>query len=238
MPIADCQLPIANCRLPICDLRFKAGPPPGFLAQPRFAGEPVSKERVTSEQLAIGNWQLAIGNRPTALWTLNFELRALHFPAVANDTLSKLKRIQQQAQAFFEERGIGHQDDAQRGWWHRFAHFWLLVGKSFVRNRCPVRASALAYTTLLALIPLLAVGVSITTSLLQKQGEKPVREMIDKLVANESRRHRSDEQSPGSGHPDHRFHRQHPERHPRSEQHHRVGVRGHRPAPHHRGGVQ
>jgi len=27
----------------------------------------------------------------------------------------------------------------------RFAHFWVLVGKSFVRNRCPVRAAALSY---------------------------------------------------------------------------------------------
>jgi membrane protein len=67
---------------------------------------------------------------------------------------------------------------------HRFAHFWLLVVKSFVRNRCPLRASALAYTTLLALIPLLAVGISVSASFLQKEGEKPVRELIDKLVAN------------------------------------------------------
>ena len=42
----------------------------------------------------------------------------------------------------------------------RFAHFWVLVAKSFVRNRCLVRASALSYTTLLALIPLLAVSAS------------------------------------------------------------------------------
>src|SRR5262249_10838263 len=40
------------------------------------------------------------------------------------------------------------------------------------------------YTTLLALIPLLAVGISVSASFLQKEGEKPVREMIDKLVAN------------------------------------------------------
>jgi membrane protein len=56
--------------------------------------------------------------------------------------------------------------------------------KNFVRNRCPVRASALAYTTLLALIPLLAVGISVSASFLQKEGERPVRELIDKLVAN------------------------------------------------------
>ena len=104
--------------------------------------------------------------------------------AVANDTLSKLKRLQEHVLAFFHETGIGHEDDSKRSRLHRFAHFCLLVGKSFIRNRCPVRASALAYTTLLALIPLLAVCVSITTSLLQKEGEKPIRELIDKLVAN------------------------------------------------------
>jgi membrane protein len=103
---------------------------------------------------------------------------------VANDTLSKLKRLHAQCHDFFTERHIGREDDARRSRLHRFAHFWLLVGKSFVRNRCPVRASALAYTTLLALIPLLAVGVSITTGLLQKEGERPVREIIDRLISN------------------------------------------------------
>jgi membrane protein len=103
---------------------------------------------------------------------------------VAHDAVSKLKRFQEAAQAFWEEKGIGHQDDATRSRLHRFAHFWLLVGKSFIRNRCPLRASALAYTTLLALIPMLAVAVGITTSFLQKQGDKPVNDLINNLVAN------------------------------------------------------
>jgi len=115
---------------------------------------------------------------------LKFAARHLHFSTVANNALSKLRRMQAQAVAFLTEKDIGREDDARRHWLHRLAHFWLLVGKSFMRNRCPVRASALAYTTLLALIPLLAVGVSITTSLLQKEGEAPIREMIEKLVAN------------------------------------------------------
>jgi membrane protein len=86
--------------------------------------------------------------------------------------------------AFFLEKDIGRHDDAACSKLHRFCHFWLLVCKSFIRNRCPARASALAYTTLLALVPLLAVGVGITTSLLQKQGEAPVRELLEKLVKN------------------------------------------------------
>src|SRR5271170_4981835 len=64
----------------------------------------------------------------------------------------------------------------------RFAHFCVLVGKSFVRNRCPVRAAALSYATLLALIPMLAVAISVTSSLLKSEGEQEIYEVIDKAV--------------------------------------------------------
>jgi membrane protein len=66
----------------------------------------------------------------------------------------------------------------------RFAIFWVLVVKSFVRNRCLIRASALSYSTLLALIPLLAVAVSVTSSLLKTQGEEKIYSAIDKVVSN------------------------------------------------------
>jgi membrane protein len=66
----------------------------------------------------------------------------------------------------------------------RFVHFWVLVGRSFVRNRCPVRASALSYSTLLALIPLLAVAIGVTSSLLKQQGEEKIYQAIDKFVSN------------------------------------------------------
>ena len=66
----------------------------------------------------------------------------------------------------------------------KFLHFWALVWKSFVRNRCPVRASALAYATLLALIPLLAVAISVTSSLLKSEGEEKIYQAIDKFVSN------------------------------------------------------
>ena len=65
---------------------------------------------------------------------------------------------------------------------HRFAHFWFLVGRSFSRNRCPVRASALAYASLLALIPMLAVVVSVTSSFLKSDGEQKIDELIVRLV--------------------------------------------------------
>ena len=63
------------------------------------------------------------------------------------------------------------------------AHFCVLVWKSFVRNRCPVRAAALSFTTLLALIPMLAVAISVTSSLLKSEGEKEINEFIDKVVS-------------------------------------------------------
>ena len=66
----------------------------------------------------------------------------------------------------------------------RFAHLWALVVRSFVRNRCPVRAAALSYTTLLALIPLLAVAISVTSSLLKSEGEEKIYQVIDKLVSD------------------------------------------------------
>ncbi len=64
----------------------------------------------------------------------------------------------------------------------KFAHFWALVGRSFVRNRCPVRASALSYSTLLAMIPLLAVALSVTSSLLKSEGQQRIEQFIQQFV--------------------------------------------------------
>lgn len=66
----------------------------------------------------------------------------------------------------------------------RFAHFWVLVGKSFISNRCPVRAAALSYSSLLALIPMLMVAISVTSSLLKTQGEDKIYGAIDKFVSD------------------------------------------------------
>ena len=65
----------------------------------------------------------------------------------------------------------------------RFAHFWMLVGRQFIRHRCLVRASALSYSTLLALIPLLAVAVGVTSSLLKDQDVQKFDAAIEKMVA-------------------------------------------------------
>ena len=66
----------------------------------------------------------------------------------------------------------------------RFLHFWVLVIRQFVRHRCLVRASALSYSTLIAIIPLLAVALSVTSSLLKNQGEETFEHAVEKFIAN------------------------------------------------------
>ncbi|MDA7645347.1 YihY/virulence factor BrkB family protein, partial [bacterium] len=69
---------------------------------------------------------------------------------------------------------------------HSAFHFLLLVWQSFVRNRCLVRASSLAYTTLLAMIPVLAVAFSVATNFLAKdggEGQQQVEQLIEYLVS-------------------------------------------------------
>jgi membrane protein len=98
---------------------------------------------------------------------------------MANLTRERLQRIRE----FLDESDIASRDQSSLSKWRRVAHFWYMVGRSFNANRAPVRASALAYTTLLALIPILAVFVSISTSFLKKDGEKPIDNLIQKAVS-------------------------------------------------------
>lgn len=90
-----------------------------------------------------------------------------------NSTFERLRRIQE----MLDEKEYLNQADTLP-LWRRTANFCILVGKSFQKNRGPVRAAALAYTTILALVPILAVVVSISTGFLQKdQGQ-----VIDRLL--------------------------------------------------------
>mgnify|MGYP000865287528 CR=1 FL=1 len=66
-------------------------------------------------------------------------------------------------------------------WLRRFLRFWVLVAEGFIRNRCPVRASALAYSSLLAFIPLLALVVGVSTGVL-KNSESQIRGWMDDIL--------------------------------------------------------
>lgn len=73
-------------------------------------------------------------------------------------------------------------------WLQQFFHFWVLVAQSFLKNRLPVQAASLSYTTILALVPILAVALGITSSLLKGQSEEQIEDRIggfvDRVVAS------------------------------------------------------
>jgi membrane protein len=93
-----------------------------------------------------------------------------------------IKRLYTSVYEFFSEKWIETHEESKASFLEKFAHFCLLVLKSFLRNKCPLRATALAYATLLALVPLLAVGVSITSGLLQERGRDATRDLIERFV--------------------------------------------------------
>lgn len=96
-------------------------------------------------------------------------------------SVSWFRKLRARLEAFWDESTWTADGKVSR--LHRFIQFWVLVSKSFVRNRCPIRASALSYATLLALIPLLAVAISITSSLLKDRGEAAIYKFIDRVVS-------------------------------------------------------
>src|SRR5689334_13687302 len=97
---------------------------------------------------------------------------------MANPSLAKLRKLHEHAQALLEGRTLPISDEAELTPAKSFLLFCARVYHSFVRNRCPVRAAALAYTNLLALVPLLAVAVSVSASMLKSQGEQNIQEWI------------------------------------------------------------
>src|SRR5438270_1487072 len=101
---------------------------------------------------------------------------------MANGFGLKVKKIYRDTYDFITEKWIVTHDEQSASRLQRFAHFWLLVFKSFAKNKGPLRATALAYTTLLGLVPLLAVGFGITASLLQQKDEMARTQMLDRFI--------------------------------------------------------
>lgn len=95
-----------------------------------------------------------------------------------NSALSRIRKIQ----SYLEEQDLLRNAQGKLPLWHRSVHFWALVFRSFGKNRGPVRAAALAYTTLLALIPLLALVASITTGMLQAKDKASTSESLQSFV--------------------------------------------------------
>ncbi|MDB6023413.1 MAG: hypothetical protein JWQ04_3270 [Pedosphaera sp.] len=97
--------------------------------------------------------------------------------------LAQSKHAVGQIRDFLDEKTI-HSPNLTLSRLQKFAHFWLMVGKSFARNRCPVHASALAYTTLLALIPMLFLVVSVSSSILRQEGGQRVEQFINRMLVS------------------------------------------------------
>mgnify|MGYP000856599064 CR=1 FL=1 len=101
---------------------------------------------------------------------------------MASNPMRSLRRLQAEAQDALDDERLAQRDERQISRLQTFVHFWWLVARSFVRNRCPLRASGLAYASLLAMVPMLAVVISVSASLLKSQGEEPIQRFIDTLV--------------------------------------------------------
>ena len=70
-------------------------------------------------------------------------------------------------------------------WWWRCLMFWRNVFRRFEARGGFIHASSLSYTSLVGMIPVLAVGFSVATSLMVKDGEEgreQVQEWIEKMI--------------------------------------------------------
>jgi len=125
--------------------------------------------------------------RPPGMRRLRIRFQSpLHFVTVssmAEGSLAKLKKFSEEIAGLFDERQAALRGERKLSRLAQSALFWRMVVESFIRNRCPVRASALAYTTLLAIVPLLAVGLGVSTKLLQSEGVKPAEIIVNKVVS-------------------------------------------------------
>jgi membrane protein len=114
---------------------------------------------------------------------LDFFIVPLMFPRKPMEKgRSRWATLREKIQSFWDARDVSSGQAISR--LHKFGHFWVLVWKSFSRNRCPVRAAGLAYASLLALIPMLVVAMSVTGSLLTKKGEERIGDFIFTFVAS------------------------------------------------------
>lgn len=95
---------------------------------------------------------------------------------------SRLQQIQADVAATFRDGVPAHPDPESLSPFQKFTHFWALVVRFFWKNRCQVRASALAYTTLMALVPLLAVAVSMLAIFQIDNAKNAIDHWISQLV--------------------------------------------------------
>lgn len=82
---------------------------------------------------------------------------------MSESSVDKLKRFQAEVAQAWSSDTVHIEGGSRPRKFQRFLRFCGLVAGGFWANRCQVRAAALAYTTLLALVPLLAVSLSVAS---------------------------------------------------------------------------
>lgn len=102
---------------------------------------------------------------------------------MADSLIQRWRRFQSLATELVEGR-----IDSLSGWregdfLRRLGWFGATVWKGFAANRCLARAAALAYATVLALVPLLAIALSVSTFVLKEDRPQRIAGFIDRLVA-------------------------------------------------------
>src|ERR1051325_2127628 len=85
--------------------------------------------------------------------------------------------------AFFTEELWPSSRPGHRASFKDWRQFFVVVSRGFVQNRCWVRAAALSYTSILALVPLLALVLGISTAML-KTKEDAVFDSLMKGLSN------------------------------------------------------
>ncbi len=97
--------------------------------------------------------------------------------------MSKLQTFIDRSRQFFE-RDLWEMDAANQRWWRRFllnqGQVLALVIRGFFADGCMLRASALTFTTLLSLVPLLALMFSVLKGLGVQNELKPL--LLDQLA--------------------------------------------------------
>ena len=66
--------------------------------------------------------------------------------------------------------------------WMRVTRFTLLAYDKFEQKRCFMRAAALSFNSLLALIPILALTVSLTSWIVKDTGTQSLEKLVDKII--------------------------------------------------------
>ena len=102
---------------------------------------------------------------------------------MADDVVSRLKQLFTGARHAWNDHADAAADESKLSAPEAFVHFWVLTVRSFLRNRVPVRAAALAYSSLLALVPMLALVLSIALGFLRgDEGKKHIETFIHQIV--------------------------------------------------------